>query len=382
MSVHCIIIKSKSSTFHPTMCEQGKTQVTLKYPQMRSEKLLPTYNCHYASVSSIYAVANKSPTQHEYRPTYTEQIATYTMVLSRIHADRTKFHPLRQSSNLCRGNAPDWKGVNHVDVNKMSQTAIPPLPQADYKCQTQQYIRSNVTQQHTCYSSAQHMELLELNDQCLFIIIQYLCIHRQALVARCCKRLRGLALSEPSFRTYVHCTFPDICYKDIYATTRSWRYTAQYLAETAYPVRYMVTSILPICIRGIIHALPWEEIQLTEETVQEEGSGMAECYNKIYTQLMTDNPDKSHKLNRLMFPAWCSEGGKTYLWQIPTRNHAEGGLCTNMGIAVRLVIQAFINIYAGLIANRTMDKLKVKRALPSVRNLLHQVLVINTMRGK
>ena len=139
----------------------------------------------------------------------------------------------------------------------------------------------------------------------------------------------------------------------------------------------MICKILPVCIRGIIGSLPWNETPVDEHIALQEGDAMAECYKQVYDQLMTDTGDSSHKYATIILPAWQNSDGKTFLWYIPIASHTGRAIAFNMGLAIRHVIQAFINHYATAIIGETMRRLGIKKALPSVRNLLHNVLVID-----
>ena len=190
------------------------------------------------------------------------------------------------------------------------------------------------------------MNLLDLNTDCLMQVISHLKLDDQARLARCCRKLRALCLSESAFKRDIECGLSSDFenYNRICINLGSWRLTARFLRDIAKPPLTMIWRVLPKWIGRIVEALPWESIGVDEEVIMREATPMLTCYAMLYPELMDSS---ENKFWQVMYPKGWRVGPKSALWIFNMELYNYPQSCQNLGFYVRMLIQERIDKYHG-----------------------------------
>lgn len=215
---------------------------------------------------------------------------------------------------------------------------------------------------------------MDLNFDCLLIIINYLCLADQANLARCCKGLNSLCLRERTFKTKLHKYMYQFDLQRIYINLGSWRRTARYWTEVVYPLEMFNWKIMPRYIDRYINS--YNNLRLMgvdDDDAYIEAKAMIDCYKQLYPYLLnTHIPPKS-----LMLNAWhSSEKSELWNWEVSSV-HNYPLSCRNLGFLTRLTFQSYIDKHVAEMIDELLDELKQPRSLPSVRNLIFTILPMN-----
>ena len=98
------------------------------------------------------------------------------------------------------------------------------------------------------------------------------------------------------------------------------------------------------------------------------------CYMELYQYNMFGNT------REIMIEGWHASN-KTDLWKWGATVHGLPSNCQNLGFFTRLIIQEKINRSLSVMIDQTLDKLNQPRSLPSVRNLLFDIIPLHISKN-